>query len=378
MQATTAPVSVYRLRFIDLARAVAILLMLEGHFVDVTLAPEWRIPGNPIHEVWLHARGLAAPMFFTVTGLIFAYLLHGSRESGFLRVKRVRRGLKRAGELLFWGYLLQVDVSLLPDYLHGHSDDWLVAFHVLQCIAVGLLIMIFVFGIGRRASPVWQVAIHLAGGFGLFLLSILLANHPGYLPAGAPEWLQNPLKGPRSSFPVAPWLGFTLYGAAIGVILRSQGTQAPSKSTALILLGVGLLLKVAGWSFDRALGETLLDLTGGTGTERLLPHAFHGRIGEILLALAFLMWLEIRFQPRVSWLLTVGRNTFPIYVSHVIVLYGGIFGIGLNDWLRKSLNPWQAAIGAVLFCGTFALGAQFVEPLLLRWREWRDNGAAKP
>jgi uncharacterized membrane protein len=238
--------------------------------------------------------------------------------------------------------------------------------------------MISLFAIGRRAPPFWQVVIHLAAGFLLFVVSILLANHPGYLPSGAPEWLQNPIKGPRSSFPLAPWLGFTLYGAAIGVMLRSQGTRALSTVTALILLGCGLLLRTVGWSFDAALGESLLELVGMTGAARELPHAFHGRIGEILVLLAVLMWIEIRYQPRVGWLLAIGRNTFPIYVSHVMVLYGGIFGIGLNDWLRDSLSPWQATIGAIGFCGFFALAAQFVEPLTLRWRAWRERGPDLP
>jgi uncharacterized membrane protein len=104
-----------RLRFIDIARSVAILLMLEGHFVDLTLAEEHRTRGVWLYETWHYIRGMTAPMFFTVTGLVFAYLLTGARESGFWQVPRVRKGIRRAGELLFWGYLLQINLRLLPD-----------------------------------------------------------------------------------------------------------------------------------------------------------------------------------------------------------------------------------------------------------------------
>lgn len=224
------PVSVFRLRFIDMARAVAILLMLEGHFVDVTLAPQWRVPGHFIYDNWLYVRGLAAPMFFTVTGVIFAYLLTGAREPGFLKVRRVRRGLLRAAELFFWGYLLQVDLRRLPRLLHGEWDSWLQAFHVLQCIAVGLLVMIAMFGLLRKAGPRALAASYIATGFVLFLLAVILANTAGPLPHGAPEWLQNPLKGPNSSFPLAPWLGFTLYGAAIGVLVRLRSAARDGAS----------------------------------------------------------------------------------------------------------------------------------------------------
>jgi len=373
MQQAIAPVSVFRLRFIDMARAVAILLMLEGHFVDVTLADEWRVRGNPVHDLWLHLRGLAAPMFFTVTGVIFSYLLGGATEPGFFRIRRVRRGLLRAGELLFWGYLLQVDLGRLPAVLRGAADPWLGAFHVLQCIAVGLLVMILLYAMARSAGPRVLAVIFVACGFALHTASILLANHPGYLPADAPAWLQNPIRGPRSSFPLAPWLGFTLYGAAIGALLRTIST-APHKITPpAAFLIPGLILKAAGWSFDRAYGGWLLDLSGQVTPDRIIPGAFHGRIGETLVVLGVLVWIENRFRPNLGWLQTIGRNTFPIYVSHVILLYGGIFGIGLNDLLRRSLNPWQAAAGAIIFCAIFGFAAQWVEALVLRWRAWRSS-----
>ncbi len=49
MPASSVPISAFRLRFIDMARAVAILVMLEGHFVDVTLAREWLVAGHPAY-----------------------------------------------------------------------------------------------------------------------------------------------------------------------------------------------------------------------------------------------------------------------------------------------------------------------------------------
>ena len=373
MQVSPAPVSVFRLRFIDMARAVAILLMLEGHFIDVTMALEWRAPGHPLYEVWLRLRGIAAPMFFTVTGLIFAYLLSGSQEPGFLRVKRVRRGLVRAAELIFWGYLLQVNLRHLPKMLQGAEDAWLPSFHVLQCIAVGLLILIIVFGIVRKAGP-WALAgCYFALGMADFLIAVVLANQSGPLPIDASVWLQNPIKAAGSTFPLAPWLGFTFYGAAIGVLLRGQGLIRQRPVPALPFLAIGVFLALAGWQVDRFIGAKLLDMMGHPESPRVLFAAFHGRIGEILLVLALLIGIENYFHPSAGWLQTIGRNTFPIYVGHVIILYGGIFGIGLDRWLQHSLNPWQAGIGAVIFCAFFGFCAQWVEPLMLFGREWRGR-----
>jgi len=369
--AAPAPVSPTRLRFIDMARAVAILLMLEGHFVDVTLAPEWRIAGNPAYDAWLYLRGMAAPTFFTVTGLIFAYLLSGVRDEDFLKSQRVRRGLLRVLELMFWGYLLQVNLRMLPGWLHGGSHTWFQAFHVLQCIAVGLLCMILVFGLLRKAGPGALMAVFLTAGLLDFLAAVMLANTSGHVPRMAPAWIQNAIKGPWVNFPIAPWLAFTFYGAAIGVFVRYRSGGKQGGMGASVFLAAGAILSYFGWPLDRFMGGILLDWTGYGTSPRVLPDLFHGRIGEILLVLGALTWFENRFRPGASWFQTIGRNTFPVYVGHSILLYGGFFGFGLQNLWEKNLDPWQSALGAVLFCGLFALIAQCVEPLALRWNAWR-------
>lgn len=371
MSATAPPVTFPRLRFIDMARAVAILLMLEGHFVDVTLAPQFRDATHPAYIVWLYGRGLAAPLFFTVTGLIFAFLLSGAKEPGFWAVKRVRKGLLRAVEISAWAYLLQVDFKKLPGVFHGVWDPWLQGFHVLQCIAVGLILMIAIFGLVRNAGPGALAAAYMAAGLGDFLLAVWLANHPGMVPAAAPAWIENALKGPTSVFPVAPWLAFTFYGAAVGVLVRHRGGGNESGVSPWPFLVFGMVLKNAGWWFDRWIGGHWLDVLGITGEGRVVPQIVHGRVGEILLLLGALVWIERRFRSCPDWFLAIGRNTFPIYVGHVIVLFGGIFGISLLKVWGQSLNPWQAGLGALAFCAAFALFAQTVEPLIRRWKTWR-------
>lgn len=372
MTAAAPPITVPRLRFIDMARAVAILLMLEGHFVDVTLAPQYRVAGHPAYVVWLYGRGLAAPLFFTVTGLIFAFLLSGAKEPGFWRVKRVRKGLLRAAEISVWAYLLQVDFTKLPGVFRGVWDPWLQGFHVLQCIAVGLLVMIAIFGMVRNAGSRVLAAAYIGAGLSVFLLSVWLANHQALVPAGAPAWFQNAFKGPTSIFPVAPWLAFTFYGAAIGVLVRHRGGGSASGVSPWPFLIVGAILKNAGWWFDGWLGARLLDGLGVSSEPRIVPELVHGRIGEILLLLGGLVWIERRFHACPEWFLSIGRNTFPIYVGHVIVLFGGIFGFCLLKLWGQSLNPWQAGIGAFLFCAAFALFAQAIEPLG-RW--WKSMGS---
>ena len=71
-----------RLYFIDAVRAFAILMMLQGHFIDTLLAIEFRDTTNTAYHIWQYFRGITAPTFFTISGLIFTYLLMKARDKG--------------------------------------------------------------------------------------------------------------------------------------------------------------------------------------------------------------------------------------------------------------------------------------------------------
>ncbi|HNQ28264.1 MAG TPA: hypothetical protein PKL92_10155 [Aquaticitalea sp.] len=45
----------------------------------------------------------------------------------------------------------------------------------------------------------------------------------------------------------------------------------------------------------------------------------------------------------------IGEKTLNIYVVHFIIIYGSFTGIGLKHFWYKSLEPWEAVFGALLF-----------------------------
>lgn len=363
-----------RLHFIDLARTVAILMMLEGHFVDVTLADAWR--GNFLYSVWHHFRGLAAPMFFASTGLVFVFLLTGSPPgTPVMRLTRVKKGLARAAELLGWGYLLQIDLRHLPGYFRDGPDAWFGAFHVLQCIAAGLLILIGIYALHRRIRRIPLEILYLLAVAGLSVLNLFLRSLPEgtYFPPSVPGVLQNPLHGPYSVFPVTPWLIFTLYGAIAGSLVRKfQPTIHRWWLPAVIL---GLILKSAGSFLDGALIQVASALSGTTVKGDVW---LHHRVGEILTLFGILIFVDSRFRLAGTWLVKVGRNTLPIYILHVILLYGGIFGIGLKSWIARALSPWQATFGAILFMGLFVALALAIDEISNRRRKKLRPGGPQP
>jgi len=107
-----------------------------------------------------------------------------------------------------------------------------------------------------------------------------------------------------------------------------------------------------------------------SGSSLTPEHWIHDRCGEILAALGLLIFIDRRFKLRDSWFLEIGRNTLAVYVVHVVLLYNGFFGIGLRTWWEKALNPWQAAIGAVVFMAGFGVFAVWVG----KFTNWRKAG----
>ncbi len=367
---TTAPAAGIRLRFIDMARSIAILMMLEGHFVSYAMSEDAHRPGWWPYDTWLYIRGLTAPIFFMVTGMVFAFLICKAKpEERFFQIPRVRKGLVRVAELFFWGYVVQLDVRRLSDYLTGSFGGWAAAFHVLQCIGAGLLVMIALFGLRRvtRIGATWMW--FLAAAFAFYMAGIWMASQPpdpGF-PEGSPEWVRNIFKGPHSVFPITPWLGFTLYGAAAGALLRHYETRLKGPLFPSIFLGLGIVMLANGWRIDHTFASWLNHFLGEESVRMLAW--FHLRAGGALIFIGALMAWENGFGIRESRFLVIGRNTFSIYVIHVIILYGGLIGYGMLDGIYHKLSFGQSLFGAALFMVAFALYAQCVAPLEAWWRK---------
>ena len=111
-----------RLYFIDAVRAFAILMMLQGHFIDTLLSPVYRDKTNTVYTIWSYFRGITAPTFFTISGLVFAYLLLRAYAKGDDQ-PRIKKGLFRGLLLLAIGYSLRINllvgslVILVPIFL---------------------------------------------------------------------------------------------------------------------------------------------------------------------------------------------------------------------------------------------------------------------
>lgn len=363
-----------RLKFIDMARSIAILLMLEGHFIGLTLNYSYRDDNNPFYAAWNFVRGFTAPMFFTVTGVVFVYLLTNNVQAGYFKNRRVKKGFQRSLELLFWGYALQLNLQNILEYAQGNVSNWVFAFHVLQSIGIGIAFLLLIFGFYKIIGKGGLWFYYFLAATVLFSFYPYLKNLPEgtYLLTDWPLFIQNMIKGPDSVFPIIPWVAFTLYGGMVGALLNRFHDYVRKDWFPITFIGLGLALNLFGYTifetvdliFKYIYEDSMIDLSFNSW--------LYGRLGQVLIVIGILMFIEKYLNVKDSLFLKVGQNTLQIYIVHVIVLYSGIFGIGLNHLIKESLNPWQAILSAIGFITVFVIFTKYLEPLTALYDKFKS------
>ncbi|MBU2018983.1 MAG: acyltransferase [Bacteroidetes bacterium] len=365
MSESVKPIPRERLKFIDMARSIAILLMLEGHFIGLSLHESFKDDNNPIYFSWNFVRGFTAPMFFTVTGVVFVYLLTNNPDAKFFNNRRVSKGFRRSLELLMWGYLLQVNLKHIWTYLTGEVSEWVYAFHVLQAIGVGIAMLLLIFGLYK-----------LIGKGALFLYYFLAATllfsfYPYFksLPEGVyvlngwPQIIQNMIKGPNSVFPIIPWVAFTLYGGMVGALLNRFHEHVRKVWFPLCFIGLGLILNLFGFAIFKFIDELSKTMHFSENLDFVFNAWLYGRLGQVLIVIGVLMFIEKYFHIKDSLFIKIGQNTLSIYIVHVMILYSGVFGIGLNHYIKNIFTPWQAVFAAASFITFFVFFTKYLEQL---------------
>lgn len=340
-----------RLKFIDMARSIAILLMLEGHFIHDSLDPSYIDPTNNVYETWLFIRGFTSAIFLTVTGLIFVYLMLMDRHESFTKNIRVRKGAVRAVELLFWGYLLQPG-----------------AFHVLQCIGVGLMMILLIFGLYKwiKKIPLWIY--FLLAGMTLFFFGMELNRLPEGTPwpENAPSFVQNMFHGPsnRAIFPIVPNMGYTMIGAMIGCWLHDFSKHVQRWRFAFIFILIGVACFFFANQILSAVDSIVSLVFGNVKFKNITMNWIMYKVGMVFMVLGVLMIVEkLIGDVKQNLFLKIGQNTLSIYIVHMIVLYGAITGVGLHRLFGHQLMPYEAALGAALFIILFIVFTKYIDPM---------------
>jgi fucose 4-O-acetylase-like acetyltransferase len=327
--------------YIDAFRGLMALVMVQGHVMDALLTPA----------------ALARPWY------VFQLMFHGSTAPGFLFASGFVAGLpraplslrasgRRARRLLFVlgvGYFLHLPFASFWKTVAcatAAERAALFACDALQLIAATqLLVLLLQWLAGRHWTRVAAV-------IALVVIVVSPFVWASGLATGLPEALR-PYFDDRSGsrFPVFPFSAFVLAGTLAGATL---GRAEPSvRHRRAIVAGAGLLLvgALVGWATSPRLdywsgaspGYVLVRLGGLVLLMRLVEIAAGvGVVGTRLAAL-------------------LGHETLLVYVFHLYLLFGGLFG-------TSPLMAWSGRLGPA---GALLVVVAMVPPLAGAAWLWR-------
>ena len=343
--------------FIDLARALAVVLMLYGHTVSAVLAADYR--AGRWFEVWTFQRGLTSSLFLLLSG--FAFSIATSRHwSSHLRpgpalVKRLRRFVL----FIVLGYALHFPVSRIGDLAAAGDDRWrsFLAVDVLQLIGV-TFIGVQVLVLAARSRRLFTAAAFL-------LAAIVVAATPA---VWATDWrgvlrpalaaYMTPAAG--SLFPLFPWSAFILIGAGLGQVYAHWGAAHLGGFSTRALLAPGTVLLAA------VVAARAASVTPFTGPAAFVPSEVAVRMGACLVALAAIAYAGTRINRLPHIFGAVAQESLLIYFVHLCIVYGSIWNRGLAQVYGDTLGPWRTVAWVVVLLASMGTLAWY-------WNWWKHS-----
>ena len=347
-----------RIIYVDIMRAFAVIMMIQGHTVDTFLAPEFRNMDSFSYTVWHAFRGFTAPIFMFTAGLIFTYLLKVDNYE-FLKNPRILKGLKRGGLLIFIGYLLRYPSYSIFDFSTVSQTGWDIFFAVdaLHLIGFGMFVIIFSVFVAKRVHLHLNVIIYP-------LIFFLLMFSP---PISKIEWINvfpqyiasYFTRSYGSLFPIFPWLIYVLAGALLGNYLyKNDGIYLKKRfSFSLSIVGGSLVaISLFFFSFQASVEGEISYWFYQNGLIFL-------RIGYVILLNGLMAFVVRKLDTIPKIIRETGKKTLMLYVLHVIILYGCAWFPGIYKYFAKSFSPFATVIAAVLMLGAMLAAVQITEQI---------------
>jgi len=321
-----------RVLFVDLARAIAVLFMIQGHTIQVLLDPQYQ--GSLLFDGWLYLRGLTSCAFLLLSGFSFSLATSRHWNDYVAATPRLWRRLFRFGVFLMLGYAMRIPIRPLSDFARATTDQWrsFAVVDILQLVAVtlaALQALVWLSGTRRR------LAVSSLGLAGAIVLLAPLAWQIQWH-AVLPVWLASYLSpGTGSLFPLFPWAAYILFGASLGAWFTTWGERqsADGASRAFLRMGTGLI----------AAGVVLhlipFSPYGPLDFWKISPNLFLVKTGSVLLVLSAVARASRTMAALPPVVSALSRESLVIYLVHICILYGSIWSDGLYQRVGPRLGP---------------------------------------
>ncbi|HKI78794.1 MAG TPA: acyltransferase family protein [Ignavibacteriaceae bacterium] len=353
-----------RIIFIDLMRAFAVLMMVQGHTVDVLLSGAYRIPDSPVYVVWNFMRGMTAPIFLFTAGNVFTYLFK-LYDQPFGKNPRFIKGIKRFLLLVFLGYMMRYPTEKVFNFSNVSPAQWQTFFavDVLQLIGFGILFLMFFIYLSEKL----KINTYLVLTLGALLF---IALFPPFSFIHWKDFLPMPVAGyfynqTGSNFPLFPWVAYVLAGGMLGNYLAQNPNVFKNP-----LFSLKLAVWGASFVFLAMLGNIFENMIlGQSYFWSVSPNLVFLRIGIVLIlnSLVSLISLKVDTIPRI--IILIGRNTLLIYIVHLVMLYGSAWSLGVNVLFAGTYNIWETIGSVILMLLLMILMVELIHKFKIRNKE---------
>ena len=359
-----------RLAYIDWARGIAVLLMIEAHSVEAWTRLDARYTHGFRNATVLG--GFAAPLFLWLAGLGVA--IAASRvEARDGRTAAAAAACRRGLEIFVLAFLFRLQALLLTP-----GGELLTVFRVdiLNVMGPSMAAAGLVWA-ALRTTGARVVALSATATIVAMVTPIARASaRVGLLPVWL-QWYVRP-SGEMTTFTLFPWAAFVFAGAAVGV-LTAAGARAPGlrRMHVGVAAAAAALIAFGFWTASRPTIYAVSSFWTSSPTWLAI------RVGIVTVAVCALYAVETAAARTsstvaaaiVGWsgyrLARFGRASLFIYWIHVELVYG------YASWLwRHRLPLWGTALACIAFCSLMYDAIAVRDALVARRRLRRQTAAA--
>jgi uncharacterized membrane protein len=333
--AEAAPPGVHarRVIFIDLARALAVVIMVYGHTSSALIAPQYRV--GPIYDLWQFQRGLTSSLFLLLSGFAFSIATTRHWASHMHVSSKLVKRLRRFAMFIMLGYALHFPVGYIWSIVNLSEAGWrgFLAVDVLQLIGATFILVQLLAMASRSRRVFMVVSFLLAVGMVAFTPAVWRYDWTQVMPLAFASYLSS---ASGSQFPIFPFAASVLLGAAAGQLYARWGASHLTAFANWVLLGAGIALTIGGllWRFN---GFDPF----GPGPGRYVPGDFVLRTGVSLVILGIVAHASRRITRLPHVFGAVAQESLVVYFIHLCIVYGSVWNKGLVQLIGDTLAPVQ-------------------------------------
>ena len=345
-----------RRAYIDWARGIAVLLMIEAHTTDA-----WTRPLSKQTIGFRNAAvlgGFAAPMFLFLAGVGVVLAATRVVERTSSRTTAADMVCRRGIEIFILAFLFRLQAFILSPGSHPVTLFRVDILNVMgPAMAATGLVWFAVADSRARVVALAAIAAAIAMSTPIVRVAAAVDRLPIWM-----QWYLRP-SGDNTTFTLFPWAGFVFAGAAIGSLVALGRGPGERRVHAGIAVAAAALVAMGFWAAARP------SIYRSASFWTSSPTWFAIRVGIVSLALSALFGLEHishEITQARNWqipLARMGRGSLFIYWIHVELVYG------YASWLWRGRLPlWATWIACGAFCALMYAAVGWRDRLVANWR----------